>query len=121
MSQATHVQAVKVLPWGEEVYLEIPIYNKSANKFYARHGKTSEGRDYIEFSKFGPKPNTEGETYSQKLRIFSPENWAAIKHHVEGELAKSTGWDLDAAQKEFAVLLQEKKDDKSSKEKVSAE
>jgi hypothetical protein len=31
MSQLT--QAVKVLPWGEEVYLEIPLHKKSANKF----------------------------------------------------------------------------------------
>src|SRR5437868_15432428 len=102
---ATKVQAVKVLPWGEEVYLEIPLHKKSANKFYARHGKTAEGRDYIEFSKFGPKPNTENETYSQKLRIFSPVQWAQIKHYVEGELSQSTGWDLATAQKEFKDAL----------------
>jgi len=94
-------QAIKVLPWGEEIYLEIPINKKSANKFYARHGRTSEGKDYIEFSKFGPKPNTENETYSQKLRIFEPRQWAAIKHYVEGELAESIHWDLEAGQKEF--------------------
>ena len=99
MSQTT--KAVKTLPWGEEVYLEIPIYKKSANKFYARHGKTSEGREYIEFSKFGPKPNTEGETYVQKLRLFDPAHWAQIKHCVEGELGNSIGWDISAAQKEF--------------------
>ena len=104
------VQAVKVLPWGEEVYLEIPINKKSANKFYARHGRTSEGKDYIEFSKFGPKPNTENETYSQKLRIFSPAQWATIKHHVEGELSRSVGWDLEAAQKDFEGSLAETKD-----------
>jgi hypothetical protein len=109
MNATTKVQAVKVLPWGEEVYLEIPLHKKSANKFYARHGKTSEGRDYIEFSKFGPKPNTENETYSQKLRIFDPKQWATIKHYVEGELANSAGWNLSAAQKEFEKsLLQEK-------------
>lgn len=98
--------SVKVLPWGEEIYLELPIHkNKSSNKFYARHGKTSEGREYIEFSKFGPKPNTENETYSQKLRIFSPEHWAQIKHYVEGELSRSIGWDTAAAQKEFEASL----------------
>ncbi len=42
MSQLT--TTTKILPWGEEVYLEIPIIKKSANKFYARHGKTAEGR-----------------------------------------------------------------------------
>lgn len=108
MTQTTKsVQAVKVLPWGEEVYLEIPLNKKSSNKFYGRHGRTSEGRDYIEFSKFGPKPNTEGETYSQKLRIFSPQQWATIKHHVEGELSRSAGWDLKSAQKEFEASLVE--------------
>ena len=101
MSTATKIQSIKVLPWGEEIFLEIPLHKKSANKFYARHGKTAEGREYIEFSKFGPKPNTEGETYSQKLRLFSPAQWATIKHYVEGELSQSAGWDLSAAQKEF--------------------
>jgi hypothetical protein len=103
MSQLT--QAIKVLPWGEEVYLEIPLHKKSANKFYARHGKTSEGREYIEFSKFGPKPNTENETYVQKLRLFSPTQWAQIKHYVEGELGSSVGWDIKSAQKEFEETL----------------
>jgi len=99
------VQAVKVLPWGEEVYLEIPLHKNSANKFYARHGKTGEGREYIEFSKFGPKPNTDNETYSQKLRLFSPAQWAQIKHYVEGELSQSAGWDLGAAEQEFKAGL----------------
>jgi hypothetical protein len=107
MGQVTHVQSVKVLPWGEEVHLEIPIFKKSANKFYARHGRTKEGRDYIEFSKFGPKPNTDGETYNQKLRLFDPEHWAIVKHYAEGELAKSAGWDLAKAQKEFETKLKE--------------
>ena len=113
MGQVTHVQAVKVLPWGEEVHMEIPLHKKSANKFYARHGRTSEGRDYIEFSKFGPKPNTENETYSQKLRIFSPRQWAQLKHYAEGELAKSVGWDIKSGQQEFeAALLEETKEKK---------
>src|SRR6185312_16220505 len=105
MSQITHVQAVKVLPWGEEVYLEIPLHKRSANKFYARHGRTGEGREYIEFSKFGPKPNVEGETYMQKLRLFGPTQWAQIKHYVEGDLANSAGWDLEGAQKDFETEL----------------
>jgi len=108
MSKVTHVQAVKVLPWGEEVYLEIPLHKKSANKFYARHGKTGEGREHIEFSKFGPKSNTENETYCQKLRLFSPVQWAQLKHYVEGELSQSAGWDLKAAIEEFETGLQSK-------------
>lgn len=96
---------LKTLPWGEEIYLEIPIFKKSANKFYARHGKTSEGKAYIEFSKFGPKPNTEGETYSQKLRIYNPVHWAMLKHWVEGDLARSIGWDLAEAQADFEAEL----------------
>ncbi len=102
-STKPQVQAVRILPWGEEVYLEIPLHKKSANKFYARHGKTSEGREYIEFSKFGPKPNTENETYSQKLRIFSPVQWATLKHYVEGELSDSAGWDLKTAEEELEI------------------
>lgn len=112
MSQIS--QAVKVLPWGEEVYLEIPLHKKSINKFYARHGKTSEGRDYIEFSKFGPKPNTENETYRQKLRLFSPAQWAQLKHYVEGQLANSAGWDLAGGQREFEESLN-KKDEPAKK------
>ncbi len=96
----TPPKVVKTLPWGEEIYREVPIYTKSANKFYARHGKTSEGRQYIEFTKFGPKPNTEQETYVQKLRLYNPAHWALIKHHVEETLSKSIGWDMEAAQKE---------------------
>ncbi|HET6864157.1 MAG TPA: hypothetical protein VFH37_03100 [Candidatus Saccharimonadales bacterium] len=115
MSHATHIQAVKVLPWGEEVYLEIPLHKKSANKFYARHGKTGEGREYIEFSKFGPKPNTENETYSQKLRLFSPLQWAQLKHYVEGELSQSVGWDIKSAEKEFVAELTGEKEPKEAK------
>lgn len=106
------LKAVKVLPWGEEVYLEIPLHKKSANKFYARHGRTSEGREYIEFSKFGPRPNTDGETYSQKLRLFSPVQWAQLKHYVEGELANSAGWDIGVAQQEFQNSMQAEKTQK---------
>jgi hypothetical protein len=96
------VNSVKVLPWGEEIYLELPIHKgKSLNKFYARHGKTTEGREYIEFSKFGPKPNTEKERYSQKLRLYSPMHWAQLKHYVEHELCSSISWNLAQAQQEF--------------------
>lgn len=38
--------------------------------------------------------------------------WAAIKHHVEGELSRSAGWDLQAAQKDFEASLIEAKKDK---------
>lgn len=105
MAQTPTKNPIKTLPWGEEVYLEIPLHKKSANKFYARHGKTSEGREYIEFSKFGPKPNTEGETYVQKLRLFQPQQWAQIKHYAEGELASSIGWDVTAAESEFEATV----------------
>src|SRR3954469_20068922 len=98
MSNTIQMQSVKILPWGEEVYLEIPLHKKSVNKFYARHGKTADGREYIEFSKFGPKPNTDDETYSQKLRLFTPLDWLKIKHNVEEELVGSIGWDLVKAQ-----------------------
>ncbi len=107
-------KVVKTLPWGEEIYLEIPLYKKSLNKFYARHGKTSEGRQYIEFSKFGPKPNTEQETYSQKLRIYNPAHWAMMKHQVETSLSRSIGWNLDRAQKELQDLIA--KDQKETKD-----
>jgi hypothetical protein len=107
--------SVKVLPWGEEIYLEIPIHKgKSLNKFYARHGKTSEGREYIEFSKFGPKPNTENERYLQKLRLYNPQHWAQIKHYVEHELAGSIGWDLSKAQDEFEDAQTTKDKEKES-------
>lgn len=109
MSRTATKDPVKVLPWGEEIFLEIPIHKKSANKFYARHGKTSEGREFIEFSKFGPKPNTDGETYVQKLRLFQSEHWAQIKHYVEGDLSKSIGWDINAAHKAFEDSLIEPK------------
>jgi len=98
-------QTIKTLPWGEEVYLEFPLHKKSANKFYARHGKTSEGRQYIEFYKYGPKPNTDGERYMQKFKLFTPVQWMQIKHYVEGDLSKSIGWDLDLAQKDFQKRL----------------
>lgn len=68
---------------------------------------SSLGGGYIEFSKFGPKPNTKNETYNQKLRLFAPQQWAQIRHYVEGELSESAGWDLAAAQKEFEASLVE--------------
>jgi len=95
--------AIKTLPWGETIFLEIPLHKKSANKFYARHGKTGAGREYIEFSKFGPKPNTDGERCVQKLRLFTPKQWVQIKHYVEGELASSIGWDVEGAEQEFQL------------------
>ena len=102
MIVSTQIQhkVVKTLPWGEEIYMELPVY-KSSNKFYARHGKTSEGKEYIEFSKFGPKPNVPGETYVQKFRLYNAKHWAAIKHYVEESLSQSIGWDLTKAEQEF--------------------
>lgn len=95
-------EALRTFPWGGELYMEIPLNKKSANKFYARHGKTTEGREYLEFSKFGPVPNSEeGTSYIQKLRLFSAAQWAQIKYYVEHDLAKSIGWDLSAAEKDF--------------------
>lgn len=99
---ATQPKVVKTLPWGEEIYMELPVY-KSSNKFYARHGKTSEGKEYIEFSKFGPKPNEPGSTYVQKFRLYNAKHWAAIKHYVEENLSPSIGWDLTRAEQEFAA------------------
>ena len=116
MSQTTKI--IRTLPWGEEIYTEIPLHKKSANKFYTRHGKTADGREYIEFSKFGPKPNTDGENYMQKLRLYAPQQWAQIKHYVEGELADSIGWDVKTAQKDFEESLV--KEETKTKEKVAA-
>ena len=109
---------IRTLPWGEEIYLEIPLHKKSVNKFYARHGKTNDGREYIEFSKFGPKPNTDGENYAQKLRLYAPIQWAQIKHYVEGELFDSIRWDTKTAQKEFENSLV--KNQEETKDKVGA-
>lgn len=90
------IQAIKIMPWGEEIYVEIPLHAKgSQNKVYARHGKTAEGEEYLEVSKFGPTPNTEDQTYSQKLRLHSPQDWVRIKEAFEGELADSIGWKLN--------------------------
>ncbi len=100
---STVTKIVKTLPWGEEVYLDLPIYKQSLNKFYASHGKTGDGRAYIEFRKFGPKPNTENETYSQKLRLYKAMDWIAIKSFVEDKLATAIGWDLSAAEQDFAA------------------
>ncbi len=104
------IKVVKTLPWGDEIYKEIPLHKKSANKFYARHARNAEGREYIEFSKFGPIPSNETGTYSQKLRLFSPLQWAQIKHYVENELAHSIGWNLAAAEEEFTSSQAEQRD-----------
>ena len=94
--------AIKTFPWGGELYLELQLNKKSPNKFFARHGKTGEGREYIEFSKYGPIPNSEeGVTYIQKLRLYTVKQWSQLKYFVEHELASSIGWDVLAADKEF--------------------
>ena len=97
-----NVTPIRSFPWGGHLFLEIPLHKKSANKFYARHGQTAEGLDYIEFSKFGPRPNTEHDVYNQKLRLFSATQWIQLKHYVEHELTDSIGWNLDEAEREFA-------------------
>jgi hypothetical protein len=99
-------QPIKTLPWGEEIYLEVSMLKKSLNKFYAVHGKTADGKEYIELTKFGPRPNTENETYRQKLRIYNPTQWAMVKHYVEGLLAESAGWDITKGQSEFKAELE---------------
>lgn len=101
----SNTNAIKTLPWGEEIYREISLTKKSANKFYLRHGKNADGKEYIELSKFGPKPNTDNEMYRQKLRLYSPLQWAQVKHYVDGELSRSIGWDLAAAQTELEAAL----------------
>jgi hypothetical protein len=106
-STVTPTSPVKTFPWGGQVLLEIPLHKKSANKFYARHGCNADGIEFLEFSKFGPIPNVEGKTYSQKMRLFSPVQWIRIKHYVESELVNSIGWDLDHAAKEFEKLQKE--------------
>lgn len=98
-------QPIKTLPWGEEIYAEISLNKKSMNKFYARHGKNAEGKEYVEFAKFGPRPNTEDETYLQKLRLYSPKQWAQLTYYVEKELSASIGWDLGKAMKDFESEL----------------
>lgn len=99
------ITPLRTLPWGEEIYMEIPLHKKSANKFYARHGKNEEGKEYVEFVKYGPKPNTENETYLQKLRLYSVGQWAQIKHYVESELSGSIGWDTEASDRELEANL----------------
>jgi hypothetical protein len=101
-------QPIKTLPWGEEIFAEISLNKVSQNKFYARHGMNAEGKEYVEFAKFGPRPNTEDETYLQKLRLYTPKQWAQICHYVENELAPSIGWDLNKALQEFESELSKK-------------
>ncbi len=101
---STTLTPIKTLPWGEEVYLEIPINKGSGNNFYARHSKSSEGHEYLEFYKYGTKPGTDGERFVQKLKLFNPMQWLQIKRSVESELIGSIGWDLDQAQIELEGL-----------------
>ncbi len=104
----TKKQPIKTLPWGEEIFAEISLNKRSQNKFYARHGINAEGKEYVEFAKFGPRPNTEDETYLQKLRLYSPKQWAQICYYVEHELSESIGWDLNKAMQEFEIELTKK-------------
>lgn len=109
------LQPIKILPWGEEIYLEIPVF-KYRNQMYARYGKNSNEREFIEFSKFGPLPNgvsreISGKTvksYSQKLRIYKPSHWGRIKYIMESTLFPAIGWKISNAQAdvELSVIQQ---------------
>jgi hypothetical protein len=105
----SHPIAIRTLPWGEEIYTEVSLMStKSQNKFYARHGKNAEGKEYVEFTKFGPRPNTENENYVQKLRLYSPRQWTQLMHCMEGELSASIGWDMHKARQDFEASLTQK-------------
>ena len=112
--KAATLTPLKTLPWGEEIYTELPIHAKKAtNKFYARHGKTPEGRHYLEFYKFGTKPNTEGERYIQKFKLFDAMQWLKIQEAVESQLLPSIGWDLaDAKARLDAQIATEEEEEK---------
>lgn len=104
---------LKTLPWGEKIFLEIPIF-KFRNQLIARYGANAEGRKFIEFSKFGPLPEgakikvTEKSkgTYSQKLRLYKPSHWGKIKHIAETALFPAIGWTKSSTQSgvELSVL-----------------
>ena len=84
------LKVIKKLPWGEKIYLEVPIF-KFRNQMIARFGENAEGRKYIEISKFGPLPQgaiKDGSktTYSQKLRLYKPGHWGVIKKTTEETL-----------------------------------
>lgn len=85
---------IRVFPWGGELYKEVNLNPKSVNKLYVRHGKTAEGLEYIEVSKYGPILGGDGTTYIQKLRIHSLRQWEQIKEVIDGEMADSIGWDI---------------------------
>jgi len=99
------LKPIKKLAWGEEVYLEIPVF-KYRNQFYARYGKNAEGKEYVEFSKFGPLPQgvtreqkaTTLNTYSQKLRIYKPSHWGKLKHIMENDLFPAIGWTIGSSE-----------------------
>lgn len=107
------LKPIKILPWGDKIYLEIPIY-RFRNQMMARFGENAEGRRYIEISKFGPLPdgakqkiNTQAlGTYSQRLRIYKPSHWGTIKHIIETTLLPAIGWKKEAMQSnvEFSIL-----------------
>jgi hypothetical protein len=104
----TNKTAIRTLPWGEEIYTEVSLTSKKAqNKFYARHGKNAEGKEYVEFTKFGPRPNSENENYVQKLRLYSARQWAQLMHYMEQDLADSIGWDINKARDEFKNSLKQ--------------
>ncbi len=109
---------IKTLPWGEEVYLEIPLRQGTGSNFYARHGKSPEGSEYLEFYKFGTKPGTDGERFVQKLKLFHPAQWLQLRQSVEDQLLDSIGWDLEEAKAELeAQAIAEKDQPQNTKAK----
>lgn len=103
---------IKTLAWGDKIFIEIPIY-KFRNQLIARFGENIEGRQYIEFSKFGPlpegakkSPEVNNGTYSQKLRIYKPTHWGKIKHIAETILFPAIGWKTSntVSEVELAIL-----------------
>jgi|GEM_PF-774363 len=119
---------IKTLPWGEKVFLEIPIF-KYRNQLLARYGENVEGRKYIEFSKFGPLPagakrsssKQQSGTYSQRLRIYKPHHWGTIKHVCETTLFPAIGWSKNSSQTqiELSVLQKLTKQIKSKSEELA--
>ena len=106
------IDVIKTLPWGEKIFLEIPIF-KFRNQMMARYGESAEGRKFIEFSKFGPLPegakaNTTTKrsgTYSQKLRLYKPSHWGKIKYIAETTLFPAIGWSKAASQSDVELSV----------------
>lgn len=130
------LKPIKELSWGEKIFIEIPIF-KYRNQFIARYGENSEGRSYLEFSKFGPLPidvqrKITGKlinTYSQRLRIYKASHWGKLKYIAETVLFPAIGWSVADSQTdvEFSVLqkltkqVKEQSSELTEKKKVISE